>query len=77
MRAALRSVRRREPARLIAGAPVGAPDTCAELAGEADEVVCVIMPPALDGVSLWYDDFSQTTDDEVRALLQRPTSADA
>jgi putative phosphoribosyl transferase len=48
---------------------VAAASTCAEMEEEADQVVCVAMPEPFRAVGLWYDDFSQTTDDEVRELL--------
>ena len=49
--------------------PVGAPSTCAGLAREADDVVCVRMPDPFVAVGLWYRDFSPTSDNEVRSLL--------
>jgi len=49
--------------------PVGSPGACARLAGEADELICLQTPPDFEAVGQAYDDFSQTTDDEVRALL--------
>jgi predicted phosphoribosyltransferase len=69
MRAAARALRRMRPARLVLAAPVGAPDTCASLRAEADDVVCLVSPEAFRAVGLWYDDFEQTSDDEVRSLL--------
>jgi predicted phosphoribosyltransferase len=69
MRAAVMAVRRQQPARVIAAAPVGAPQTCAALAREADDVVCVRTPDPFVAVGLWYRDFTPTTDQEVRALL--------
>ena len=71
MRAAVVALRRLEPARIVVAVPVGAPDTCAELEKEADEVVCVSEPEPFFGVGMWYRDFSPTTDDEVRELLSR------
>ena len=70
MRAAVRAIRQQQPAHLAVAVPVGAPDTCRQLAGEADEVVCVAMPEPFRAVGLWYDDFPQATDDEVHELLQ-------
>jgi putative phosphoribosyl transferase len=70
MRAAIRAVRQQHPARVVAAAPVGAPATCTELARDADEVVCASMPEPFHAVGQWYDDFAQTTDDEVEALLR-------
>jgi len=56
--------------RLVVAVPLGAPDSLARIRDVADEVVCLLAPPALVSVGQWYDDFSQTTDAEVRALLQ-------
>src|SRR5262249_41069458 len=71
MRAAVAAVRQYRPARIIVAVPVGSPDTCAELQREADAVVCVRTPVPFNAVALWYDDFSQTTDEEVRTLLEQ------
>jgi predicted phosphoribosyltransferase len=73
MRAAVAALRQHQPARIVVAVPVGAPDTCAELRAEADEVVCVRTPTPFHAVGLWYDDFSQTTDAEVHELLARAT----
>jgi len=70
MRAAARAVRKQDPARLVIAVPVGAPETCESLRAEADEVVCVLQPPFFQAVGLWYDRFEQTTDAEVRRLLE-------
>lgn len=69
MRAAIRAVKG-IARRVIVAVPVGAPSTCAELKREADEVVCVITPEPLDAVSLFYRDFSPTSDEEVRTLMR-------
>jgi putative phosphoribosyl transferase len=69
MRAAVQAVRAHQPARVIVGVPVGAAQTCDELTDVADEVVCARMPQPFSAVGLWYRDFSQTTDQEVRQLL--------
>jgi putative phosphoribosyl transferase len=71
MRAAVAALRQRQPARIVVAVPVGAPDTCAELDALADEAVCARTPEPLRAVGLWYEDFSQTTDAEVRDLLRR------
>ena len=73
MRAAVEAFRQLGPARIVVADEVGAPQTCAALADEADECVCALRQPRFDGVGLWYEDFSQTTDDEVRDLLERAT----
>ncbi|MCI0701713.1 MAG: phosphoribosyltransferase, partial [Planctomycetia bacterium] len=59
------------PARIVVAVPVGAADTCKEFEGEADEAICAREPAPFYGVGMWYDDFSQTTDEEVRELLAR------
>ncbi|WP_030899653.1 phosphoribosyltransferase [Streptomyces sp. NRRL F-5126] len=68
-RAALRHLRRLEPARLVLAVPVGAPGTVAEMRSEADTVICLLQPPDFQAVGLWYDDFDQVGDDEVIAML--------
>jgi len=71
MRAAIAAVSRLGPARLIVAVPTAARTTCAELGHEVDECVCVITPDPFYTVGTWYEDFSQTTDEEVRDLLER------
>jgi predicted phosphoribosyltransferase len=71
MRAAVAAVRRRKPAHLIVAVPTAAPSACVELQREVDECVCVITPDSFHAVGVWYEDFSQTTDDDVRGLLER------
>ncbi|HEY7479416.1 MAG TPA: phosphoribosyltransferase [Gemmatimonadales bacterium] len=71
MLAAARAVRQQRPQRILIAAPVAAPETCEFLREEADEVVCPVTPDPFHAVGLWYEDFSQTTDDEVRELLAR------
>jgi predicted phosphoribosyltransferase len=73
MRAAVKAVRQQQPARVIVAVPVGAVSTCADLATEADDVVCVRMPDPFVAVGLWYRDFTPTTDLEVRTLLGKDT----
>jgi putative phosphoribosyl transferase len=69
MRVAVRALRARRPARIIVAVPVASPGTCRELGTAADDVVCVVTPEPLQSVGIWYEDFSETTDDEVRELL--------
>jgi putative phosphoribosyl transferase len=69
--AALRSLRLTGPARLILAVPVCAPDTATRLGAVADEVVCAEAPAQFFAVGQWYQNFSQTTDDEVLDLLER------
>jgi putative phosphoribosyl transferase len=70
MRAAVAALRQRDPARLIVAVPVGAEDTCQQLRSEADEVVCPSTPSPFRAVGLWYQEFPQTSDDEVHRLLE-------
>jgi predicted phosphoribosyltransferase len=71
MRAAVAALRKQGPARIVVAVPVGAVETCAGLQAKADEVVCVYTPDPFYAVGAWYRDFSQTTDEEVRDLLNR------
>lgn len=73
MRAAAASLRLQKPQRIVVAVPVSSPETCDEFRGEVDEIVCAVTPRNFQGVGLWYDDFSQTSDEEVRELLTRPT----
>jgi putative phosphoribosyl transferase len=71
MRAAVAALRRRGPTRIVIAVPTVAPETCEELKTEVDEIVCATTPTPFYGVGQWYDDFSQTTDEEVRDLLEQ------
>ncbi len=71
MLVAIKALRDSRPARIVAAVPVGGPDICDAMRAEADEVVCATMPRPLLGVGHWYEDFSQTSDDEVRTLLTK------
>ena len=71
MRAAVAALRERGAARIVVAVPVGAPDTCRELQEVVDETICAVAPEYFQAVGQFYDDFSQTTDDEVRELLAR------
>ena len=70
MRAAVMAVRERHPARVIVAAPVAARETYNDFTKLADEIVCVQVPEDFEGVGQWYEDFTQTTDEEVRRLLE-------
>jgi putative phosphoribosyl transferase len=74
MRAAVAALRAYEPAEIVVAVPVGAAQVCGELEREADKVVCAMSPEPMAAISMWYDDFSQTTDAEVRELLHRSRS---
>jgi putative phosphoribosyl transferase len=71
MQAAARTVRARSPKRLIVAVPVGSADICAELQLEADQVICAATPSHFSAVGAFYRSFSQTTDEEVRELLDQ------
>jgi erythromycin esterase-like protein/predicted phosphoribosyltransferase len=75
MLAAVHAVRADEPARVVVAVPVADPEVCEALRDVADEVVCALTPQPLRAVGAWYEDFSQTTDDEVRALLEHARPA--
>ena len=77
MRAAIKALRQHEPARIIVAVPTASPDTCEELRAEVDEVVCAITPEPFHAVGYWYEDFTQTTDQEVRELLADPAEVPA
>ncbi len=74
MHAAVTALRAREPARIVVAVPTAPPETCAEFEDEVDKVLCATTPQPFLGVGAWYADFSQTTDQEVRALLERADS---
>lgn len=71
MRAAAAALRKQGVARIVVAVPVGAPETCQELDTEVDEMICAFLPAFFHGVGQFYEDFSQTTDEEVRELLAR------
>ena len=75
MRAAVQALRTHHPAAIVVAVPVGAAETCDALRADADDVVCLETPEPFRAVGLWYEDFSQTTDDEVHALLDRARHA--
>ena len=71
MRAAVKALRQREAAKIVVAVPVGPPDTCHEIEEQADETICLSTPAFFQAVGQYYDDFSQTTDEDVRELLAR------
>jgi erythromycin esterase-like protein/predicted phosphoribosyltransferase len=71
MSAAARAVRQEGAARIVVAVPVADPDVCNALRAEADEVVCLVTPRPFQAVGVWYEDFSQVSDEEVRDLLAR------
>ena len=79
MRAAIATLRKQQPDEIVVAIPVASSVTCDELRVQVNKIVCLITPEPLSSISLWYEDFSQTTDEEVRNLLSRaanrPTTA--
>ena len=71
MRAAIHALRQQRPAGIVVAVPTASPDTSETLKTEADDVVCAMTPEPFFAVGHWYEDFTQTTDDEVRELLAR------
>jgi putative phosphoribosyl transferase len=69
MRAAVAALRRNNPRHIVVAVPVAAAATCHELESEVDEIVCYETPEPFYSVGLWYEDFSQTTDEEIRQVL--------
>jgi putative phosphoribosyl transferase len=70
MRAAIAGLRGQHPARIVVAVPAAAAETCDVFRSEVDEVVCAMTPEPFYGVSRWYEDFAQVTDEEVRTLLE-------
>jgi predicted phosphoribosyltransferase len=77
MWAAITAVRQQQPARIVMAVPVADPAGCESFRQIADEVVCAITAEPLHAVGLWYQEFPQMTDDEVRTLLESPSPARA
>jgi len=69
MRAAVKALRQCGAAKIVVAVPVGPPDTCHEIEGQADETICLSTPEFFQAVGQYYDDFSQTTDEDVREIL--------
>jgi predicted phosphoribosyltransferase len=74
MHAAIKALRQQQPARIVVAVPTASPETCDELKREVDEVICATTPEPFYAVGLWYEDFSQTTDEEVHELLGQARS---
>ena len=77
MEAAILAVRTLAPSAIVVAVPVGARETCDRLRGLADRLVCSQTPDAFHAVGQWYEDFSETTDDDVRRLLVAATERSA
>jgi putative phosphoribosyl transferase len=70
MRAAVAALRQAKPKRIVVAVPVAAASTGRDLRGEAEEVVCLHMPEPFYSVGFWYEDFSQTSDEDIREMLE-------
>lgn len=77
MLVAVNVVRTAKPARVVVAVPVAAPDACSMLQPEVDEMICLSIPEPFYAVGVWYDDFSQTSDDEVTSLLAQAQRSQA
>jgi putative phosphoribosyl transferase len=75
MRAALGALQQQKPAKIIVAVPVSASETCQEFQSKVDEVVCAATPSPFYSVGLWYEEFPQTTDEEVRDLLDKAANS--
>jgi predicted phosphoribosyltransferase len=75
MQAAILALRRLQPARIVVAVPTAAPETCEQMRAVAEEVICAMTPEPFHAVGLWYEDFSQTSDEEVGALLAQAAAA--
>jgi putative phosphoribosyl transferase len=71
MRAAVAALRQMDPAKIVIAVPTAAPATCEEFRREVDDIICAVTPEPFYAVGLWYQDFSQTTDEEEREQLMR------
>jgi len=70
MRAAVRALRQMDPRSIVIAVPVAAPQTCRDLGAEVDEMICLRTPEPFEAVGLWYENFEQTTDEEVHEILE-------
>src|SRR5258706_8025702 len=75
MHAAIQALRQQNPARIVVAVPTASAETCEEMKTVADDVICASTPEPFEAVGLWYQDFSQTSDEEVRDLLARRDGA--
>jgi putative phosphoribosyl transferase len=75
MKAMVGALRKHQPAKIIVAVPIGAPETCKEFESEVDEIVCAETPTPFFAVGMWYRDFTQTSDEEVRDLLHKAANA--
>jgi predicted phosphoribosyltransferase len=75
--AAIKALRQQHASRIIVAVPIASPESCEEMRKEVDDIICAITPEPFHAVGLWYEDFSQTTDEEVKDILARSVRADS
>jgi predicted phosphoribosyltransferase len=75
--AAIKALRQQQASRIIVAVPIASPESCEEMRKEVDDIICAITPEPFHAVGLWYEDFSQTTDEEVKDILARSVRADS
>ncbi len=75
MCAAVMALQQQQPARIVVGVPISSPETCSKFQTEVDEIVGTMTPRPFLSVGLWYDNFEQTTDEEVKSLLSRSANS--
>jgi putative phosphoribosyl transferase len=75
MLAAVKALRQRQAGRIVVAVPIASPETCEQLRGEVDDIICAVTPEPFYAVGCWYEDFSQATDEDVRDLLARSARA--
>ena len=75
MLAAVKALRQQQAGRIVVAVPIAPPETCEQLRVEVDDIICAVTPEPFYAVGCWYEDFSQSTDEEVRDLLARSARA--
>jgi putative phosphoribosyl transferase len=71
MLAAIKALRQQQAGRIVVAVPIASPETCDQMRQHVDDIVCAVTPEPFYAVGLWYENFSQTSDEEVRDLLSR------
>lgn len=71
MLAAVKALRQLQAGRVVVAVPIASPETCEQVRGQVDDIICAVTPESFYAVGLWYENFSQTSDEEVRDLLAR------
>jgi predicted phosphoribosyltransferase len=71
MVAAIKALRQHQAGRIVVAVPIASPEICDQMRAYVDDIVCAVTPEPFHAVGLWYEDFSQTSDEEVRDLLRQ------